>query len=517
MLAAMGTDLGVLALHARKLQGAADLAALSAAADLDRADAAARETARINMGPEVEVWTQRGVYAADRALAPDRRFSAGGAEANAARVTLTAPARMYFGRWLLGRETVEVTRQATAALPQAPRAMFSIGSRLARLDGGLANQLLSMLTGSQVRLTAMDYAALADLDVNLLRYVDGLAADLDLTAGDYDALLSSDIDAGRALKVLETVAGGRDAGAIGKLIAGADGLKLKAGDLIGLDPRAPDGVRGGLDAEVSALDLAAAVLEIAGGDRQAALDLGAQAGLADLKVLLAVGERPNRSPWLTVTASGEPVIRTAQARVYLRARTARSLAGLAQVDLPVLVEVASAEARLKSLSCRPQSVVVEARPGVARAWIGTIDERRLSDFKTALRPEKATLLSVLGLVAITGRADIEAADTAFSPLTFQADDIAESRSRSVSSRQFAGGLVASLLGRLDVTVSVVGLGLGLGDLTQALGALLAPLGPTLDGVVAPVLDLLGLKVGEADVTLHGLSCPDGRGIPRLVG
>lgn len=518
MLAAAGADLGVLALHARKLQGAADLAALSAASNLERAETAAQETARMNMGDAVTVRTERGVYRSDRSLAPDRRFSSAGDDANAARVTLVAPARMFFGRWLLGRETVEVRRQATAALPGTPRAAFSLGSRLARLDGGLANQLLSMLTGSEVQLTALDYQALADLDVNLLGFVDALETELDLTVGDHDALLDRRIDAGSALKVLENVVGDDDAGALDKLVRATSGLDLDLGDLIGVDAGAPAGLDGALDVDVSALDLATAMLEVAGGERQAALDLGARAGLADLKVSLAIGERPNRSPWLAVSASGEPIIRTAQARLYLRARTAGKLSGLAQVNLPILVEVAAAEARLKTLFCRPgQSVVVEARPGVARAWIGTIDEARLSDFKSALKPQKATLLSVLGLATIRGRADIEAADTAYSPLTFSAEDIETARVRSVSSRAFTSGLVSSLLTRLELDVSAVGLDLGLGDVTRGLGVLLAPLGPVLDGVVATVLDLLGLRLGEADVRVHGLSCPQGRGTPRLVG
>ena len=67
------------------------------------------------------------------------------------------------------------------------------------------------------------------------------------------------------------------------------------------------------------------------------------------------------------------------------------------------------------------------------------------------------------------------------------------------------------------------LGFGAGDATTELvGAantlVLEPLGPVLDGALNPVLDLLGLKLGEADVTVHGLSCPaPGRASPRLVG
>ena len=79
-------------------------------------------------------------------------------------------------------------------------------------------------------------------------------------------------------------------------------------------------------------------------------------------------------------------------------------------------------------------------------------------------------------------------------------------------------LVGSLLQRLNLDINIIGLGLGLGDLTKALGLLLSPLGPVLDLVVNSLLDLLGLKFGEADVTVHNLSCPEqGRIPPKLVG
>ena len=64
---------------------------------------------------------------------------------------------------------------------------------------------------------------------------------------------------------------------------------------------------------------------------------------------------------------------------------------------------------------------------------------------------------------------------------------------------------------------MVGLGLGLGNLTQSLSGLLSPLGPVLDGVVNGVLDTLGLSFGEADVTVHGATCPMDGGAAYLVG
>nr|WP_316629888.1 TadG family pilus assembly protein [uncultured Brevundimonas sp.] len=519
-------DLGVLVLHTRRVQGAADLAALSAVRVLDRGEVAARtaadRTVQANVAPEavVSVTTTLGVYTPDPKTARDQRFQPGGA-ANAARVEATSPPPMFFVPLLLGRNKVVVTRRAVAARigGAPPKAMIAIGSRLARLDGGVANQLLSGLTGSKVSLSVMDYRRLIDLDVNLLGFFDALAIDLGVDVGDYDRLLATQVDAGRALKILERLAGGEDGGALGRLASASAGVKVRLGDLIGVDVQAPDGVRQGLDASVSAMDLIMAMLEVGGGQRQIALDLGVQAGLADLRTTLAIGERPNRSPWLTVTANGQPVIRTAQARLYVRARTAQSLSGLAQVELPILVELAASEARLKSLTCNPaRAVEVDVRPGLVRAVIGVVDETRLHDFKTPLSPKPATLLSVLGLVSVTAKADVEVADVGFRPLRFDAGDIQAQRIKVMTSRSLASGLVSSLLERLDVTVNVIGLGLGLGDLTRALGQLLTPLGPVLDGVLNPVLDLVGLKLGEADVVVHGLSCPDQqKSTPRLVG
>lgn len=519
-------DLGVLVLHTRRVQGAADLAALSAVRHLAQGEDAVARTAlatvEANVAPDVSVTvaTALGVYSPDPTKMRNDRFAPGGATPNAARVEVASRAPMFFTHLLLGRDLVRITRRATATIGgETPKAMISIGSRLARLDDGVANQLIGGLTGSKVSLSVMDYRRLVDLDVNLMGYTDALATELGVELGDYDQLLATQVDAGRALRVLERVAGGQDGGALGKVASASVGTKVKLGDLIGLEARSPDGIREGLDASVSAMDLVMAMLEVGGGDRQIALDLGVPAGLADLKTSLAIGERPNRSPWLTVTADGQPIIRTAQARLYVRASTAQSLSGLARVELPILIELAASEARLKSLFCDPaRAVEVDVRPGLARASIGVVDEARLGDFKTPLMPQRATLLSVLGLVSIIGKADVEAADAGFRSLRFDAGDIDNQRAKTMASRGFASGAVASLLARLDVDVNVIGLGLGLGDLTKALGRLLEPLGPVLDGALNPVLDLLGLKLGEADVTVHGLSCPDpGRATPRLVG
>lgn len=520
LMAGVVVDLGSVALQARRVQGAADLAALAAAADLDHAQAAAAATVQDNLGPGVVTVAATGLYRADPGTAPAARFAADALGPNAARVTVTAPATLYFGRYLLGRDDWPVTRTGTAATAASdPLAMIAIGSRLASLNAGLANQLLSGLTGSTVSLNLMDYRALADADVTLLDFTDALATDLDVRAGDYDALLEHQVDAGRALDLLELLAGGQAGSALDRLAVAADGLTFKLGELIGLEAATPQALKGGLSARVSSLELAHAIIEVGAGPRQVRLDTGAQTGLASLDIWLAIGERPNRSPWLTVTDAGDPVIRTAQARLYLEAWTSQKLSGIGQVTLPILVELAASEARLNSIDCAAgPSAQVGVRPGVARLTVGSVDRARLDDFTATLGAAPATLLSVAGVASVAGKADLEAADQSFSPVTWSADDIAAGRIKTVRSTGFASAAVTSLLSRLQVTVKTFGVGLGLGDLGGAMATLLAPIGPVLDSVVAALTDLAGLGLGEADVAVLGVTCPDARAAaPVLVG
>lgn len=521
VLAALAVDVGSMVLKGREVQGAADLSALAAAQTLsdppERTEAAAHATARDNLIDLAGARIQRGVYTPDPRLKPRARFADGGSRPNAARVTLSAPAPLYFGRWILRRDSVTVSKSATAALPGGPpSAVFSIGSRLAGLDGGLANALLSGLLGSKVSLTVMDYRALADAQVNLLQFSDALAAELGVTAGDYDALLAHEAQTGQVLRALEAVAGSGAESALSKLTRLPVNAVVKLEELIGVDADARGGLRRGLDAEVSAMDLLMATLQTANQDRQLALDVGARAGLADLDVMLAIGERPNRAPWLTVTGTGEPIIRTVQTRLYLEATALDKvpLVGLlAQVKVPILIEAASAEARLKAIECEgTPRVLIEARPGVARVRLGQIDPKRLRDFKSELKVSPAKLVSVL-LITVEGVADIQVADLDWSELRFTGSEIGSSQPKSVRAKGFVNGLIVTLL--RDTRLTALGIPLHL--VTQLLAGVLTPLGPVLDGVVQPLLELLGVRLGEADVWVHGVRCPNQGGVPQLVG
>lgn len=520
LVAGIAVDGASMAFEARRYQSAADLAALAAASRLDRPQSAAESTVLANLATAETIVLETGVYDPDPSRDPADRFRthAAGETPNAARVTVSGHARLYFGKLVLGRETAAIRRTGLAALPhREPAAAFSIGSRLARLEDGLANEVLGALTGSKVSLSVMDYRALAAADVNLLSFVDALAIRSGVTAGDYDRLLDTRISAGKAIRAIEGLTEGVNP-ALDKLARSADGLQLKVGDLIGTDVEATDGLRAGLDARVSALDLASAVVEVAAGDRQAKLDTGLRTGLADLDVWLAIGERPNHSPWLSVSRNGQPTVRTAQARLYIEAKTSAALSGITQLRLPVIVELASAEATLSRLHCGAEpEVALAVRPGVARARIGAVDVGRLNDFKRPLAVQPASLASIPGILTVSGSADVEAAPAQATPVVFDARAIAGRTPKTVSSTGFTSGAVSSALGRLDLQVNVLGLGLGLGDLAAKAGQLLRPVGPVLDTLVDGVLATLGLSVGQADVTVQGLSCQTAAGTPRLVG
>ncbi len=70
--AGVAVDTGAVYLASRRVQGAADLAALSAATGLSAHNA--RRTVRSNLGKDVKVDVAFGRYTADAALAPGDRF-----------------------------------------------------------------------------------------------------------------------------------------------------------------------------------------------------------------------------------------------------------------------------------------------------------------------------------------------------------------------------------------------------------------------------------------------------------
>jgi uncharacterized membrane protein len=518
--AALAVDVGAIFLQSRKLQGMADLAALSAARDLANASRAAEATVTANdWGEPLQVKVTTGRYAPDRDLAATARFSESGAP-NAAKVEIHGKAKLYFGQVITGRSTFDIVRRATAA--RADLASFSIGTRLASLQGGVVNQVLGGLTGSTVSLTVMDYNALVGAKVDLLSYAKALRTSLDLEAATFDDTLAADITTGQALRVIAdqlTHDGHIDAGAAIRKIATAAGTSTPV-DLSRVLSLGPYGAQDrvsegrGTEIQIDAMDLANAILTAGAGGRQVKLDLGANVpGLADVDVWLAIGERPNHSPWLAVDHDGDVIVRTAQMRLYVEAKALGALGvlGLQPVKLPILVEAASGEAKVSAIDCPAtaanQGVTLAVRPSLGQAVIGEIDTSKLNDFKHELTAKRATILD-LALIKATGSARAQLGGDAWKPVRFSRADITAGAVKSVATDDLVQATVASLLGRLDLKVNVLGLGLNAGVLTGALSNALAAMTPALDSLLNGLTDLLGVRLGEADVSVSGLRCRD---------
>lgn len=516
--AALAVDLGSVYLHSRKLQGVADLAALAAANDIGRAQAAAEATVASNgMSGPTQVQVVLGGYSPDPNTPAAQRFQAGAASPTAVRVTLTRQAPLTFGVFVLGKPSVDISRAGTAT--QTQLASLSIGSRLASLDGGVANALLSGLTGSQISLSVMDYRALAAAKIDLLKYTPALATKLNLGAASFDQILKSEVTAPQALGALAdllTTEGKTAEAASIRLVARASGNvgKLKMSELLDLGVYAnQDHASKSSQAkvEVSALDLTRAVLTTGQEGRQVALNLSAALpGLVDTKAFLAIGERPNNSAWLTVTRDKGVIIRTAQMRLFVEASVGASGLGAgALVRLPVMVELAEGKARLEALNCNPGQVTVMAAPGIGRLAIGEVDKTQLNNFKTELAVTEAKVVS-LPLISVGARALTQVGGDQWSQLTFSSADIAAGTVKTVSTRNALQGTTTTLLGQTTLSVNLLGLSLGLGNnqvtqtVTERLGVIAAPL----DGVVNGLTDLLGVRLGELDVKVNGLRCRD---------
>lgn len=515
---ALAVDLGSVFVQTRRLQGTADLAAMAAARDLDNAEAAALATARANgwTGP-LTVHVEKGAYAGDAAVAAADRFKPGAVDPNAVRVRLSSQTPLYFGQILTGEKSWTIARKATAA--RAELASFSIGTRLAALDGGIANALLAALTGSNVNLSVMDYEALADADVELFDYLDAVRTELNLTAASYNDVLDADLTTGKALKALERVLsdeGQSRAATAVRTLATAAGNRTPT-DLRRLFDVGPYSVQShvsggsGAKVELDAMSLSKAVLELSNGSRQVQLDLGATVpGVSSLTAWVAIGEPPNNSPWMTVTDSREVVVRTAQTRLYLEAKVGGSgLLSAAQVKLPVLVEAASGEAKLKDMACATGEASLNVRPGLGKLAIGEIDTDDLNDFKTPLTPTTATLAKA-PLFSVTGKSSTSLGGEAWQTVRFSQAEVRNGAVKTVSTNDLVQATVSTLLSNLTLKANILGLGLGLGEsaLTSAVSALLTPLAAPLDDVLNSLTALVGVRLGQADVRMNGLRCRD---------
>jgi uncharacterized membrane protein len=535
-LGAVAVDQGSLFNERRSAQALTDIAAITAAANIDRAEAAVLLTLQDNGVPNAQIdnaGTSQpdtgttlvsvipGHY--DRSAALGTRFTAGGAPPfDAVQVSMRKIGSLYFGGALMVPPLIGTTATANASA----QAAFSIGSGLVdenTADSPVLNPILGGLLGTSLSLKAADYRALAKADVNALAFMDALAIRLGVTAGTYDEVLDSKASVGDVVRALANVPGlnGTDKASLEAIASKASTTaRIALSQLIDLGPvgRLGIGQGGGSPAvTANALEMVTAAAALANGDRQVAVNLGAAIpGLASASLGVAIGETARSSPWFTVGGKGS-VVRTAQIRVRLIVQI-NGVDGLLGklVTLPIYVDVAQAKGELAGVSCstgRPESlrVTVDTTPGVADLRIADINAAAMSDFSRvpALSPAKIVNVSLLGLglVSVSGQARVAAENSRATALTFSHGDIGNRVVKSAFTQDLAGSLASSLLGSLKLEANVAGLKVAVP------AGVTAGLAKTLDGVVQPVdgllntlLKLLGARVGYADVRVNGATC-----------
>jgi len=513
MVSAVAVDAASLYHERRVLQAGVDLAAISAARDPSRAAEIAQSVlagAQLLAPAGTDGLTvMPGHYDPTRPQIADR-FAPGGSPYNAVSVTLSRPGKLYFAAGFAPQPSL----QASGIAAVTPEVSFSVGSRLASLNAGLANAILSQFLGTTISLSVLDYSALAAARVDALQFLDALALQLGITAGSYDDLLATRAGAGDIAAALAGLTNGTAQSALMLLSTAGSGADVALGKLIdlgrlgGLDI----GSAGAADLSLSALELLSASAVLSDGDNQVSLNLGAAIpGLVSLQLDLSIGEPPQGGGWFALGHLGT-IVRTAQTRLRLKAELLGGPVLLgAGVHLPIWLDLAPSEARADAATCptigAPRgSATIAVRPGALRFSVGDMSDASLADFAVPPSVAPVRLIDIL-LLRVTGAASVELAQTNPVLLDFSSGDIAAGTVRTARTETLVASLAASLLDRLDLSVNVLGLGLAPPHLIAlAVRNLLAPLAPLLDTTIVSTLSALGLGVGEADIRVYGVRC-----------
>ena len=239
-------DSGRLYLEKRKLQRVADTAALEAvsrsgtcAAPANTAAQFATESAARN---NFSLDDNRTLATACGTLATGadfmRTFSADPNKTDAIRVVATHRVHTSLAHGVLtlfSRQSVNLTTllsaTAVAAAPTPTVAQLTVRSTLLTVDSTQSvalNALIGGLLGGKLQLDAVGWNGLLNTDISLLKYLDALAIELKVSAGNYDQLLKTDATVGQLIQA-----------AIDVLKLGGDAVNVVINDLEAIKLIAP--------------------------------------------------------------------------------------------------------------------------------------------------------------------------------------------------------------------------------------------------------------------------------------
>ncbi|WHO37113.1 TadG family pilus assembly protein [Sphingobium sp. AP49] len=518
MLAGASTvavDLGSVYLAKRQLQGIADAAAIAASGG--GRSAAEQLLTKSGVNALSLITVDNGYYASDTSVPIANRFIAGDARANATRVEVQRHAPLFFAKLLVGRDGVDVRAHATAARSDA--AAFSLGTGLASLSGGLPNMLLSALAGTELNLSVMDYQGLASLNVDLLHFADALKVRTGRNDAAYGELFGANIPLSDIIgAIADTADNSSTAGVLRTMAGKVPGKTVKLSDIVDLGPMKGTGSSTGQPSLLlDAFSMLRMVLSPPAGTA-VPIDLTLNVpGLTSTRLTMVTGTGQTSTPMISITNDKNVVLRTAQTRIYLDSKVGTALSGIANLRIPLYVELASAEARLSDVVCDQaalnRGVTLAVTPSIGTAALAEVDNAALTNFSIPANPRPVVMASVLGsLTQVSGYANIALGGVTPQNVLFTPGDIAAQQAKMVSTQDLTQGLAASLANQTKVTVTLAGIPLPLSPLISPVAGLLGTTAPILDGLLNNVTGLLGVKLGTASVKVHQMRC----GMPTLV-
>ena len=256
-------------------------------------------------------------------------------------------------------------------------------------------------------------------------------------------------------------------------------------------------------------NLVGATAALANGTNQVAASLNAGIpGIASVTVMLAIGQPPVGTSWVTVGPVGASVY-TAQTRILLIAQL-QGIAPIASVTVPIYISLANGSATLNALQCgspdiSTSSVTLGVTPGVVDSWIGNLTSSDFSNMTTAPQPGPATLVSASG-ITVTGLAHVAMNNMSPTPVNFTYSQIQSRSPQTIGTTNYTS-LVQQLLSSLNLSVSIGGLSLGLpSGLTQTVSTIVSAEAAPLNQLLANVLATAGVSIGQATVWVTGIRC-----------
>lgn len=539
-------DTGRLYLEQRKLQRVADMAALeavSASADCLGASgsalAMARRAATRNGHPDEAGRTLLAECGSVETGANGVRvFHSDASKSEAIRVTAghDVATSIAAGAWaLLGGAPVpsrtHLQAQATAGRAGPTVARLNIRSSLAVIDTAKSSQLnalLGALLGTQLQLGVAQWQGLLDANLNLLRFLDALAVQVKVSAGNYNELLQQTVQLGDVLDVMAQVAQQDNAlvnlsGLVDLSLAAKNAGGIVLGDLLNIHNGT---TQAGLDASLQVLQLVQGMIQLANSQHavEATLPISVL-GLANVTTRLKIIEPPQFSaigdPTLALPgapqAAGQIYVRTAQTRLLLKVDLGPLLGGLnlgiiqllPNPSLDVGVEVASASSHVIDHDCSaPASKRLRVANDAAavKLMIGTIDSAAFFSSQTPADAAPLVLLRVLGIdIGLGANSPVFAQSETYDFLKPPDLDQTPAASRTMNTQNIVASLGKTLAG-LELTPRIPLVSLLLDLVTGLIGGLL---GSLLDPLLNNLLALLGIDLNQITVEA-ALSCHSGR-------